>query len=140
MKRVTRSLLELGWIPAVLCSGCFLAYALWAAIIGERAGPATKLDLCRAIGQDPSRNPFCDYRSDGELRELLEAAFPLTVTDQETVHRVLDAYLVRSQATTTGGVIESYAIERTLIPPLPVYAQFSFDKYGVLQGIHIVDL
>lgn len=105
----------------------------------QPAGPATKAELCQALGFDVQLEPLCNYNNDGELRTLLEKAFPIEKATQANVRARLGTYLVEERTDSSGAPQERYAIERTLISSWPVLAHFSYDRNGVLFGILIID-
>ncbi len=126
-------------VTLLVVAACVVAFFMWHAFAGPLAGPATKAELCKDLGRDPRLDPLCSYKNDGELTQLLTTTFPLQVTRQDEVHRRLGKYLKHTSRGREGTFFETYAIERSLIPSLPIPARFTFDKDGTLTDIYLID-
>jgi hypothetical protein len=127
-------LLVLYSLVAVALLACALLALL---IIWPTPNEPTRAELCRALGRGPNTDYLCDY--DGSLITLIESSFPPGKATIDDVHEALGPYLMDSLPRPVGGTLETYALERTLIPDWPIYGIFVFNEDGTFLHVSIQD-
>lgn len=139
MKRIVRifKILMISFIG--LLTLLILTVAIFFIAQPKTSGPISKYSLCRDLGWDPSKQKLCN--SEESYIELLEATFPLDYTKRNEVRSVLQPYFLSSDPATifakNEGIVDSYAMQRTLISPN--IGVFIYDNDDVLVEIRFYD-